>query len=95
MTEIEAQTSDSYHDIIEHASKVLNLPTSPDKPLALFKYNGVTIVNSDLTVKGEKRKWTHGSYLLACKNSPSQVKFGVGYVSDPDEHSHSGKEEVK
>ena len=95
MTEIEAQRSDSYCDIIERASKVLNLPTSPGKQLALFKYNGVAIVDSDLTVKGEKKKWTLGSYLLACKKSPSQVKFGVGYVSYPDEHSRSGKDEVK
>ena len=95
MTEIEAQRSDSYCDIIERASKVLNLPTSPGKSIALFKYNGVAIVDSDLTVKGEKKKWTLGSYLLACKKSPSQVKFGVGYVSDPDEHSCSGKDDVK
>ena len=95
MTEIEAQRGDSYRDIIECASKVLNLPRIPGKPLALFKYNGVTIVDSDLTVKGEKKKWTLGSYLLACKKSLSQVKFGIGNVSDPDEHSRSGKDDVK
>ena len=94
MTEIEAQRSDSYRDIIECASKVLNIQPILGKSLALFKYNGVTIVDSDLTVKGGK-KWTLGSYLLACKKSPSQVKFGIGYVSDPDEHSCSGKDDVK
>ena len=94
MTEIEARRSDSYCDIIERASKVLNIEPMPGKSLSLFKYNAVTIVDSDLTVKGEK-KWTLGSYLLACKKSPSQVKFGVGYVSDPDEHSCSGKDDVK
>ena len=48
--------------------------------------NGASIVNCPVTVKG-KKPWTIGSYLLMMKKSPSAVKIGVGYISEPSSNS--------
>lgn len=88
--EIEAQRSDSYHDLAQRASNALIVHLVPGQTVAVYKYSGVEIAENYLTVKGQKKKWTLGNYLLACKKSPSQMKFGIGF---PSHHEHSSHED--
>jgi len=92
VVEIEAQQTDSYRGIAEHAANILKIHPLPGKSFMLYKYSGVAISDNDVTVKGEK-KWTLGTYLLACKKSPSQIKLGIGYLSD-DDYSSLENDEV-
>ena len=56
--------------------------------LALFKMGGVQIMNEDIMVKQEKRKWNIGNYLLMSKKSAGNIKIGVGHTaSESDEVS--------
>lgn len=59
---------------------VNSLLVCPGTDLSLFKINGTRVVNKSVTVKGNKKPWTIGNYLLLMKKSPSAVKIGVGYV---------------
>jgi len=91
VVEIEAQRTDSYRGAAERAANILKIHPVPGKSFALYKYSGIAI-SDDLTVRDEKKKWTLGTYLLACKKSPSQIKLGIGYLSDDD---HSSPERMR
>lgn len=94
VVEIEAQRTDSYRGEAERATNILKIHPVPGKSFMLYKYSGVAISDNDLTVKGEKKKLTLGTYLLACKKSPSQIKLGIGYLSDDEDHSSPENDEV-
>ena len=91
-TEIQASRRDSYVSLLKNASRALNIQSSSDldeqstqsDSLSLFKRNGTVIPNRSLIIKGQKRPWTVGNYLLAVKKAPSQVKLSIGYVISPD-----------
>ena len=53
--EIEAQRTDSYRGVAERAA---NIHPVPGKSFTLCKYSGAAISDNNLTVKGEKKKWT-------------------------------------
>ena len=56
--EIEAQRTDSYRGVAERAANILKIHPVPGKSFTLYKYSGAAISDNNLTVKGERKKWT-------------------------------------
>lgn len=91
--EVEAARSDDYMTFAWKAADCCQLGgNSLGTGLSLFKMNGARILNRVVTVKGNKKPWTLGNYLLMMKKSPASVKIGVGYV---DESSTSSEDNVR
>ena len=63
LVEIEADRNDSYSELVDRAVEALKLPDG--KNFTLYKYNTARIPDTDLNVKGSRKKWSLGNYLLA------------------------------
>ena len=67
--EVEAACSDDYMIFAHKAADCCQLRgDSLGTGLSLFKMNGARILNRTVTVKGNKKPWTLGNYLLMMKN---------------------------
>lgn len=87
--EIKAQKSDDYDTFCKKAAKACKLKGKGYKELCLFKMNGAQILNEPIgTSTGKQKKWTIGTYLVAIKRAPANVKIGIGYMKS------QSKEEV-
>ena len=76
LIEITARRSDNYKDLLDHAVKALQLKGG--KSFCLFRWGGTRIINEDVYIGGTPQNWTLKNYLLTCRKSASQIKFGVG-----------------
>ena len=88
--EIQANRSNSYSDVIDLVRHEFVIQPSEGKKIILFQHTGAVMSDAPVTIKGTKRKWSLGAYLLACKKSPSQIKFGIGELTtyrESDEES--------
>ena len=83
---METACDDNYFTFSEKAAECCNLQGLGTATKLSFKMNGARIVDRPVSVKGKKKPWTMGSYLLMMK-SPSAVKIGVGYISEPSSNS--------
>ena len=92
--EIEAQRSDIYNVFAEKAAIALHMSPLPMAKLTLFKVNnGAAISSEPVSIKGKKKPWTLGNYLLLLKKNPVNVKIGCGYMFEEpssDESSTDG-----
>lgn len=81
--EVQLARDDTYLAVVAMAAGALKLKDLG--ALSLFRQNGTVILNGSLTVKGARKPWTIGNYLLAIKKSAHQIKLGVGHsTEDPD-----------
>ena len=79
--EVQLSRDDCYLSVVTVAAVSLKVK---DRGLTLFRQNGTVIQNCELSVKGNRKPWTIGNYLLAIKKSPHQIKFGLGKSPDQD-----------
>ena len=76
LIEMEARRKDDYVTFAKKAACRCKLGDgTADQELSLFKMNGARIVNDGVTVRGKKKPWTIGNYLLMMKKSASSVKI--------------------
>lgn len=83
--EVKARKGDNYETICKKAANACGLVETTSKELCLFRFNGVRILNQDITGssgnhKEWTREWTIANYLTALKKSPGNVKFGIGFI---------------
>ena len=79
--EIQANRSNSYTDVIDLARREFLMQPSEEKKIVLFRHTGAVISYAPVAIKGKEKKWSLRSYWLACKMSPSQIKFGIGELT--------------
>ncbi len=78
--EIEASKSDSNSCLLDTVILKLN-SCEPKTKMSFFKLNGTRILNEDLIIDGNKRKWTLGNYLRVIKRSPGRLMLGYGSLA--------------
>ena len=83
--ECRAQKTDTYSDIVERMAGLFGLADEDGRTLSLFKPRGAIIPAEELEIGGESVMWTLGGYFRLMHQSPENVKFGVGYIDDPQE----------
>ena len=101
--EMEAMKDDDYNAFAQRAAEACSISTKKGMVLTLFKMNGAVIRDVPMMLKGyrKEKSWTIGNYLQLMRKSASQVKIGVGLMSnerpissDENSSSSSSSEDV-